>query len=162
MAAMTTSETTREARAIQSRVPLTAAVLGAAGALPFLGLLMAQRWGVEPFGRPPLSVLALYAAVILAFMGAVHWGLAMAEYGGRRDTTWSYIMSVIPALLGWFALAFLPMTVALGVIALGFALLLAYDLRALRLGRAPAWYGSLRWPLTLVAVSCLLAAMAMG
>ena len=163
MAAMTTSETTtRETRLNPSRVPLTAAVLGAAGALPFIGLLIAQRWGVEPFGRAPLGVLALYAAVILSFMGAVHWGLAMAEFGGRRDTTWSYIMSVMPALLGWFALAFLPMPVALGVMAFGFALLLLYDLRALRLGRAPAWYGRLRWPLTLVVVPCLLAAIVMG
>ena len=151
--------TTPETRNQQSRVPLIAAVLAAAGALPFIGLLAAHIWGVEPFGRPPVSVLALYAAVILSFMGAVHWGLAMAEFGGHRDTAWSYIVSVLPALLGWFALAFLPIGAALGVIAFGFGLLLLYDLRALRLDRAPAWYAKLRWPLTLVVVPCLLLAI---
>jgi hypothetical protein len=137
-------------------VPLPAAFLGAAGAIPFVGLVLAPLWNFEPFGRPPLLVLALYASIILSFMGAVHWGLAMAEYGGRRETMWSYLVSVMPALLGWFSLAFLPQVVAFRVIAAAFVLLLAYDIRAVRLGRSPPWYTKLRWPLTLIVVPSLL------
>ena len=151
---MTTSASQPAART----VPIPAAILGAAGALPFVGLLLAPFLGFEPFGRNPVAVLGLYAAVILSFMGAVHWGLAMAEMGGKRDTAWSYAISVAPAVFGWFALAFLPHPVALRAIALAFALLLLYDLRAVRLGRAPPWYGRLRWPLTLVVVPSLMAA----
>lgn len=137
-------------------VPAPAAFLGAAGAVPFVALVLAPLWNFEPFGRSPLLVLSLYALVILSFMGAIHWGLAMAEYGGRRDTMWSYLASVMPALFGWFSLAFLPQVVAFRVIAAAFVLLLAYDLRAVRLGRTPPWYTKLRWPLTLVVVPSLL------
>jgi Protein of unknown function (DUF3429) len=147
--------TTLEMREPETRVPAPPAILGALGALTFAGLLLAQVESFEPFGRPPTGVLALFSAVVLSFLGAVHWGLAMAEYGGRRDTTWSYIVSILPAFLGWFSVAFLPIRVALGVIALGFVLLLLYDLRSLRLGRVPSWYGRLRWPLTVVVVPCL-------
>ncbi len=140
----------------QRVVPGPAAILGAAGVLPFVGLVMASLWHLEPFGRSPLFVLALYALAILAFQGAIHWGLAMAEYGGRRDTMWSYLVSVMPALFGWFALAFLPQVVAFRVIAAAFVLLLAYDIRSVRLGRSPPWYTTLRWPLTLIVVPTLL------
>jgi Protein of unknown function (DUF3429) len=101
-------------------------------------------------------VLAFYSAIILSFMGAVHWGLAMADVHVLRVS--GYIVSVIPALVGWFAISFLPLPVALRVIAAAFALLLLFDLRAVRIAQAPAWYGRLRVPLTLVVVPALLIA----
>ena len=153
-----TVTSTHHNRSNRHEVPAPAAILGASGALPFVGLVLAPLWGLEPFGRPPLFVLALYSVTILSFMGAVHWGLAMAEYGGRRDTAWSYVASVMPPLFGWFALAFLPQVVALRVIAAAFILLLAYDIRAVRLGLAPMWYTRFRWPLTLAVVPTLVAA----
>jgi hypothetical protein len=153
---MTTSGT--GARPDPSAIPMTAAFLGAGGLLPFAGLLIAPWLGAEPFGRAPIPVLALYAAIILSFMGAVHWGLAMAEFGGRRDASWRFGVSVGPALIAWFGLAFLPLAVALRVLAGAFALLLLYDLRASRIGTAPPWYARLRWRLTAIVVPCVLAA----
>lgn len=137
----------------QTAVPTPALVLGAAGVLPFVFLTLATWVGFEPFGRPPTSVQALYALAILSFMGAIHWGLAMARPVG--SATWGYLLSVVPALVGWFALAFLPMRSALWVMAATFGLLLLYDLRAVRLGVAPAWYPALRVPLTVVVVASL-------
>jgi Protein of unknown function (DUF3429) len=139
------------------RTPATAAILGAAGMLPFIALTVAPVAGVEPFGRPPLVVLGLYGAVILSFMGAVHWGLALRAKPGD-DPTVGYVASVLPGLMGWFALAFLPLAIALRVMALGFVLILLFDLRVVRLGGAPAWYGRLRVPLTAIVVSCMLGA----
>ena len=144
------------ARLRSSSMPTPAAVLGAAGALPFIGLAAAPYINLAPFGRPPLEVLGQYGAVILSFMGAVHWGLAMAETGGRRDHAWQYVVGVLPAMVAWFSIAFLPLGAALGVMAFSFALLLLYDLRAIRLARAPVWYARLRWPLTLIVVPCLM------
>ena len=141
-----------------SSVPLPAVILTAAGALPFVGLAMAPWIGLKPFGRPPVEVLGLYALTILSFMGAIHWGLAMSRAGGNE--AWSYVASVLPALLGWFALAFLPETVALRVMAAGFVILLLYDIRASRLASAPAWYPRLRVPVTVVVVSALALASA--
>ncbi len=136
-------------------IPTAALTLSAAGLLPFIGLTLAQLWHIEPFGRQPLLVLAQYAATTLSFMGAVHWGLAMSEYGGRRDASWTYAVGVAPALIAWFALAFFPTDVALRIMAIAFALLLAYDIGSVRRGFAPAWYAHLRWPLTLIVVACL-------
>lgn len=134
-------------------VPMPAAVLTAAGALPFMFLAAAPWFDFNPFGRPPNDVLALYALTILSFMGAVHWGLAMSR--PRTDETSSYVASVVPALAGWFTLAFLPQPVALRVIAAAFVILLLYDVRASRLGIAPAWYPRLRVPVTIVVAAAL-------
>lgn len=136
------------------QVPKAAALLTAAGALPFVFLSLAAFIGYEPFGRPAVPVLALYALTILSFMGAIHWGLAMGR--PNSDTTWSYLTSVVPPLVGWFALAFLPMRTALLLIAAAFALLVLYDIRATRLGVAPHWYPRLRIPVTVAVVASLL------
>lgn len=39
-------------------------------------------------------------AVILSFLGAVHWGLEMAEYGGKHSYK-RYTLSVLPPVLAW-------------------------------------------------------------
>lgn len=149
-------------RAFQASIPTAALALGITGLIPFLGLVVFAVWGLEPFGRSPVSVLALYAATVLSFMGAIHWGLAMADYGGPRDTSWSYAVSVMPALIAWFAQAFFPPAAALRIMAAAFALLLVYDIGAVRRGLAPSWYTRLRWPLTTIVVACLLLASYLG
>lgn len=145
-----------------TQIPTAALTLGVAGLVPFVGLFIAEIWGLEPFGRAPMLVLAQYAATTLSFMGAIHWGLAMGEFGGRRDASWTYAASVVPALIAWFALAFFPLPVALRIMSAAYALLLFYDMGAVRRGFAPAWYTNLRWPLTLVVVPCLIFASALS
>ena len=66
-------------------------------------------------------------------------------------------LSVIPPLLGWFALA-LPNDLGLPVILLAFAALYFADLWAVDHGVAPVWYPALRKPLSLTAVCSLLVA----
>ncbi len=141
-------------------IPAVAAFLGAAGLIPFVGLALAPLVSLEPFGRDPLNVLAFYAAIILSFMGAVHWGLAMADTQVVRVS--GYIVSVVPGLVGWFAISFLPVPVSLRVLAVTFILLLLVDLRTVVQARAPAWYGRLRIPLTLVVVPALLFASSLA
>lgn len=137
------------------QVPEPAAILGLAGLLPFvLGALASLDDG--PLGRLAPAALLGYAAVILSFMGGVHWGLAMTA----EPPSWSrYGASVVPALLGWGALL-LGGAASFLALAACFASLLAYDLGAVRAGEAPAWYPRLRWPLTLVVVLCLILAAA--
>jgi Protein of unknown function (DUF3429) len=141
-------------------MPMIVALLGAAGLIPFVGLALAPLFNLEPFGRDPVYVLALYGAVILSFMGAVHWGLAMADTKSAKAS--GYIISVMPALVGWFAISFLPLPVSLRVIAAAFVVLVLVDLRAVRLAVAPGWYGRLRIPLTLVVVAALLFASSLA
>lgn len=136
-------------------VPRLPAQLGYAGLLPFV-VLSAAIW-LAPATYQILinQALLLYASLILTFMGAVHWGLAMvqASTGYQRQLR----LSVIPALVSWFAF-FLPEVLNYSVLIIAFALLCLFDTRMSKLGRAPNWYPQLRSPLTAVVVACLIVA----
>lgn len=148
------------------RMPTAAFWLGAAGALPFVGLaIVAAIFGPSVGPLPivgalpvsPIDALRFYGAVILSFMGGVHWGLALAKAADGATAWRRYGVSVVPALWAWLALFAAP-ALGLFLLAVGFAALLAYDLAAIRRGEAAAWYATLRWPLTVTVVSCLLLA----
>jgi hypothetical protein len=135
-------------------IPRPALVLGVAGLVPFLGAAFVALVGegeVALWGR---TVLAAYGACILAFLGGVHWGLAVTPLA--PDPRWNRLgLAVLPAVIGWGALTLLPTRGGLLVMAASFALLLAHDQLATRIGQLPPWYLTLRRPLTLVAVVCL-------
>lgn len=143
-------------------VPRPAAWLGAFGLIPFLaGACAPWVLSVDQAAQTTVA-LAGYGAVILSFMGGVHWGLAIAgsaaPAGGVRLQLG---LSVVPALVAWMALL-VPAATALVVLFIAFALLLAGDLIAVSRKLAPAWYPRLRVPLTLVVLACLLTAAAAG
>lgn len=134
------------------RLPL---FLGLAGLVPFVALALAiatgsgWRLGITMMA----SMLAQYAAVILAFLGGIRWGLALRLPVGLRRST-LFVLSVIPALTGWFALA-LKRPFDLAVLALALLSLGLADQALSRDGTAPAWFGRLRLILTFVAVLSL-------
>ena len=138
--------------------PRQTLLLGYAGLLPFIGGALGV-WLTPLAWRPTvLSALLDYAAIILAFMGAIHWGLAMRAE--RKDTLalTQLGLSVLPAGLGWLAIVdIIPAGLAVALLLFGFVALYLADLRAVRLELAPRWYPALRKPLTLGVVLCLLA-----
>jgi len=144
--------------ALRQDVPLPAFILGFLGAVPFLGLallaVLAKPLGSASLQAWALAALLAYAAIILSFMGGVHWGWAMAADEPSFERLG---LSVLPALLGWGGYLF-GGSIGILVIAAGFAALLWLDLRAIAEGRAASWYGRLRWPLTVVVVGCLVVA----
>lgn len=143
-------------------IPFPAVFLGAFGAVPFVGLAGAAVLLDGPLRPIGVQALAIYGAIILSFMGGVHWGLAIAGFGaGPADAVlWRRLtISVVPALLGWAALL-VSVKISLAVLAAGFALLALYDANRTRAGEAPAWYPRLRWPLSLVVVASLLIGVA--
>lgn len=73
--------------------------LGYAGLIPFvLGALLV--WFVREDAHPYVaSALAAYAALIVSFLGGIHWGLGFI-HGQPRLFTWG----VVPSLLAWVAL----------------------------------------------------------
>lgn len=133
--------------------------LGYAGLIPFVSGALGI-W-ITPFTWRPFVMAALldYAAVILAFMGAIHWGLAMRAEASDERARLQLGLSVIPPLLGWVAVASgMPFGFALPIFLAAFVLLYLADLRAVKLGLAPRWYPALRRPLTIVvSISLLLA-----
>lgn len=141
--------------------PKLALLLGYAGLVPFVTGALGIWVTPEGWRVLVLSALLDYAAVILAFMGAIHWGLAMrAEHAGEPAQI-QLGLSVIPPLLGWLAISGgMPVSLALPMCLLAFGGLYIADMRAVKLGLAPKWYPSLRRPLTIVVCVSLLLAWA--
>jgi hypothetical protein len=135
-----------------SSAPSAAIYLGYAGAIPFVAGALAtfpisgslREWGVV--------LLLNYGAIILSFMGGVHWGAAML----RDDSSLASLgKSVAPALLALVATLF-GGKAGLLLLASGFAGLLIHDQRETAAGRLPAWYPSLRRPLSAIVISALI------
>jgi len=140
-------------------VPVPALVLGFAGALPFVAGAIAMFTGPDWLKLTAYLYLMNYAALILAFLGAVHWGLALAA-DDRRPVGWGwYSLSVVPAVLGWVALGLIQPMGKLALFAIAYAGVFILDVQAARSGLAPAWYPRLRKPLTVIV---LLAIAAIG
>lgn len=135
--------------------PAVVAWLGYGGLLPFIGLAILLF--ADPAHAPLWSdALIGYGAVILSFVGALHWGVAMIAPGldaalCRRAFVWS----VMPALFAW-PTTMLASTLASLILVGGFLLHLLQDLRLATPAQLPAWYLPLRKQLTLVACVCLL------
>ncbi len=136
--------------------PIVVAALGYGGLLPFIGLTCLI--GLDP-AHSALWHRALwaYSAVILSFVGALHWGFAMLglTVGAQQRSSW-YVWSVIPALLAWVALL-LPSLFASVLLGVGFVAHYIRDIGVVRSTNLPEWYLPLRRRLSLIAVISIVA-----
>ena len=140
-----------------TEIPTAAAVLGYAGAIPFVTLALAT-FVSGAVGVLSLQAVYAYAVAILSFLGGVHWGVALTT--SRGEPTFARLgAGVVPSLAGW-ATFLIGGRTGLWLLAASFAAMLAYDLRQTRAGVTPSWYPRLRWPLTLAVVASLLLASA--
>lgn len=141
--------------AVSLDIPKPALALGVAGIIPFLAMAVGS-FAAEP-GAAVFAINAglLYGAVILSFLGGVHWGRALA--GDAVTPSWSRLgWAVTPSLIGW-ACAFMPDAIlALLLFVFGFALAFFVDVRAVRAGLFPDWYGTLRKILSIAVLACFL------
>ena len=122
------------------RAPPSARLLGWGGVIPFAVLALASLTATPEAARALLG----YGAIILGFMGAIWWGVAMARGEARSPF---YAISVLPALAA-FAALLSPVWVGLWLLAAAFAILLLFDLAQVRRNAAPQWYAALRIRLT--------------
>jgi len=139
-------------------IPQPALIVGSAGAAPLVALA-ALAWFAPQTEMKAAAILAVinYGALLLAFLGAVHWGLAIAAYGAakRDEVRWAGVVwSVVPAILAFVAF-YPPPRIALIVLIVGHAIAALVDIWAARGGTAPNWYARLRKPLTLIAMIAL-------
>ena len=133
----------------------TAKMLGYAGLIPFI-IFSLGSWIPLPYVSDAIRILVAYAAVILSFMGAIHWGVALSRSARHRSKY--YIASVLPALTAWLALL-LPESYALLILLTAFIVLLAYDCAVMKPQGFPLWYIPLRIRLTIVVALCLLSTL---
>lgn len=143
---------------IDAALPATARTLGLAGLIPFVGLALAVLVTDDWQRQLALRALAFYGAVILSFLGAVHWGFALAAPAGGRADAARLALGVAPSLWAWGAIVLLPPSLACLAVALGLGLTLAAEEAALRRGLVPRGYQAMRRVLTSTAAASLAAA----
>ena len=139
---------------------MLALVLGLAGLIPFIacGLL-----AVGQDGDRAAFALVAYGAVILAFLGGVHWGLALEE-PSRRGERSRLGLGVLPSLAGWVALLLAIAVNAasgLGLLVFGFAAVAVVEARGGKAGLISSGYLKLRYGLTAVVVTVLVLVLLM-
>jgi hypothetical protein len=137
-------------------MPRPVAWLGYGGLVPFLLLALASLID-RHHAALWIQALCAYGAIILSFVGALHWALAMTlpELGERQRSAW-YAWSVAPALIAWPAMLISPRLAAPLLIA-GFLAHYLQDRRLASQAMLPAWYLPLRLRLSTVACVCLVA-----
>lgn len=136
--------------------PRVVAWLGYGGLLPFLTLTPASLLDTQHVALWS-SALYAYGAIILGFVGALHWGLAMSLPAlTERERTARYAWSIVPALIAWPALLLTP-AYAAPLLVFGFVAHYLQDRRLARLALLPGWYLPLRLRLSSVACLCLVA-----
>jgi hypothetical protein len=136
--------------------PRTVAWLGYGGLIPFLVLTPASLLD-HHHGAVWGDALYAYGAIILSFIGALHWGLAMGlpELTERQRSAW-FTWSVVPALIAWPAVLFSP-PLAAPLLVIGFIAHYLQDRRLAGQATLPQWYLPLRFRLSSAAVICLTA-----
>ncbi len=135
-------------------LPTAALRLGWAGLLPFVGGALLV-WVVRPEAHPYVTLaLSAYAAVIVSFLGGIHWGLAFREPVAPPGLlAWG----VVPSLVAWVAVVMPP---SAGLVIHGLMLLACYavDRRIYPQYGAGPWL-TLRFRLSSVAaLSCFVGA----
>lgn len=157
---MLTSLTDDDGGARRARVPATAAWLGGLGLVPFAALSIACLVLTSAWKTAAVNGLLTYGAVILSFLGGIHWGAAMTKsivHPTHSVDPGRLGISVVPSLVGWAALL-IDARYGLVVLAIGFVGNVLLDRRLTRQGLVPPWYPRLRQPLTMIVVATLILA----
>ncbi|KAI5124083.1 hypothetical protein M0805_003910 [Coniferiporia weirii] len=163
--------------AIASAVPKPALVLGLAGGLPYIGtagtvVYLARQAGLAAAGystgvdpnvavsvlNQALTLQVTYGAVMLSFLGALHWGMEFASYGGQKGYS-RLLLGASPVLFGWSTLALDP-TFALIAQWVGFTGLWWADLKVTNAGWTPKWYSQYRFYLSILVGTCIIGSLA--
>ncbi|KAH8168330.1 mitochondrial inner membrane protein 1 [Sarocladium implicatum] len=153
-------------------VPRESKILGLAGTLPYLATSVSTvylAWDLKqtvPTGNALYDAIVIdhgtaqyllsavepiqlgYGAVIISFLGAIHWGLEYAEKAPHpQRTRFRYGMGLMSSVVAWPTLM-MPVPYALTTQFMAFVGLYFADARATTRGWAPQWYGSYRFMLT--------------
>lgn len=133
-------------------MPRSARLLGFSGILPaFAAVLVAIFHDARDIQLFATAIALLYGGLILSFIGGAWWGLA-AKQADQSHVQRALVISVIPSLYAWGAVAcgWIIADYALSALLLsaGFAVSLYVDKWLIKQGTAPAWWMTLRNPLS--------------
>ncbi|RDL41274.1 Uncharacterized protein BP5553_01253 [Venustampulla echinocandica] len=98
-----------------------------------------------------------YGAVIISFLGAIHWGLEYAGYGGHHSYR-RFMYGVIAPAVAWPTI-FMSVEYALITQFVAFNMMYFADTRATRRGWCPPWYSTYRFVLTFLVGASIVATL---
>lgn len=150
---------------LDHREPRIVFWLGYGGLVPFVVLSSLSAFDVANAALWRGALIG-YGAVILSFVGALHWAFAMVQPAmSARLRNACFVWSVVPALLAWIVIV-LPTFVIFSqsrlntftqsaLLVAGFLIHYIQDTRMSVVTKFPPWYLPLRLKLTAVACICL-------
>ncbi|KAH9079284.1 hypothetical protein EDB83DRAFT_2503762 [Lactarius deliciosus] len=163
--------------AVASSVPKPYVIFGLLGGIPYLAasattVYFAHQAGLTASGvltsidpgvaltilDRALNIQVTYGAVMLSFLGALHWGMEFAGLGGHKGYQ-RLALGAAPVIYAWPTLALDP-TMALIVQWVGFTGLWYADLRATSAGWTPKWYSQYRFYLSVLVGACIIGTLA--
>lgn len=152
------------------RQPFTIAVLlSLAGIVPFLVIGAVILF--DPLAsQTAIEVLVSYGAVVLSFIGAVHWGFALRDVAHPGGAALSpailgserqlLVFGVVPAIIGWIALLamihFGAPGLALFLLLAGFFVAIVVETIGKGRGVVASNYLVLRWAVSIVVLIVML------
>lgn len=159
------------------QVPRPALLWGIAGIVPYVGtsgasIYLARQCNLVASGLDSAmdvetasalllhaqNVQIAYGAIILSFLGAIHWGFEWAKLGGRVGNL-RYFMGVAPLAMAWPTLVLGPQMALISQFA-AYTTTWFIDLKSTTQGWAPNWYSTYRFWLTFAVGTSILATLA--
>ncbi|WVQ95102.1 hypothetical protein IAU59_002196 [Kwoniella sp. CBS 9459] len=157
-------------RGMITDVPKPVLMTGLAGTIPYLGTsasivllareasLASQAGGESPAGLDLTTALSYlhnlehiqitYGAIILSFLGALHWGMEFAKLGGEHGYK-RLAVGIFPVLFAWPTLL-ASHGVALAAQWFGFTWMWFLDQKATSQGWTTSWYSTYRFYLSII------------
>lgn len=104
------------------------------------------------------NIQVQFGAILLSFLGAIHWGFEFSKYGGEIGNR-RYVLGLIPIICAWPTLLLAPQ---MALVAQWAAYVVTWfiDLQATSRGWAPSWYSSYRFGLTAAVGLSIIATLA--
>ncbi|KAF5367595.1 hypothetical protein D9757_010646 [Collybiopsis confluens] len=164
---------------LAATVPRPVLIFGLLGAVPYVGagattVYFASVAGSAAAGNPTsidpgvaltlldqaLNVQVTYGAVMLSFLGALHWGMEFAKpRPAQSESIKRLMLGAAPIFFAWPTLALQPMA-ALVVQWVGFTGLWWADAKVCGMGWTPAWYSQYRFYLSILVGTCIIGSLA--
>jgi hypothetical protein len=136
-----------------------ARLLSLAGLVPFAFAAISAHFETWLPRAQSINVAVVYGAVILSFLGGIHWGYAvmLAQANRAKDATILFFIAVLPALAAWSSLLLTQLRDALWLLLAWFVVMLFVDWQLSRRGLVPQWFIGIRAIVTVVVVAAMLA-----
>src|ERR1700722_15404360 len=134
-------------------MPTIAITLSVLGLAPLIVFACGAVGHIPETAERMLVALIDYAALVLAFSGGVHWGLALAP--GTLRPSLRFGAGVLPMIVAWVGLVLAQLvapSVALTVLILGYLATVLTEHRAAQRMLVPPRYVWVRWVVSIVAV----------